>query len=106
MLVRKVVIDYDIDRIQSSRIYAVTRKCPRSDRTLQRGEAKECVAVPAKNKLDETVAQSADAIVEHDWMGHGCHQRNSSIPEARIGLIQQDLGVGERHSAHWCGLPA
>ena len=85
------MIDYDIDRIQSSRVYAVTRKYPGSDRTLQRCEAKEIIAVSAKNKLDETVAESTDAIVEEDGMGHGCHQRNLSILEARIGLIRQEM---------------
>jgi hypothetical protein len=65
-----VRIDDDVDRIQMAGVKVVTGEDAGGKGALQRCETEDGIAVPAKDELDEAVAQSADAVVEEDRVGH------------------------------------
>lgn len=71
VFVRQVVVEDNVNRIEASGVGAVAGKDAGGERALQRGEAENGTAVTAKNELDETVAESADTVVEEEWVGHG-----------------------------------
>ena len=66
----RFIVEDDIDRIQGTRTYAVAREYLRGEIALQRSEAEGLFAVAAKNELDESVAESADTVVEKDGIRH------------------------------------
>jgi hypothetical protein len=65
------MVDDDVDRIERVGAGAVLGEDAGSESALQRGETEDGVAVAAKDELDEAVAESADAVVKQDGMGHG-----------------------------------
>jgi hypothetical protein len=71
ILAHWIRVDDDVDRIESVGAGAVLGEDAGSERALQRGETEDGVAIAAKDELDEAVAESADAVVEQDGMGHG-----------------------------------
>ena len=65
-----VRIDDDIDRIQMAGVKVVTGEDAGGEGALQRCETEDGIAVAANDELDEAVAESADAVVEEDGVGH------------------------------------
>jgi hypothetical protein len=65
-----VRIDDDVDRIQMAGVKVVTGEDAGGKGALQRCETESGIAVAAKDELDEAVAESADAVVEEDRVGH------------------------------------
>jgi hypothetical protein len=63
-------VDHNICGVEIGWIGAVTGEDASCERALQRGEAKVRRAVVAKNELNVAVAESADAVVEEDGVGH------------------------------------
>ncbi len=71
ILANWIMVDDDVDRIERVGAGAVLGEDAGSESALQRGETEDGVAVAAKDELDEAVAESADAVVKQDGMGHG-----------------------------------
>jgi hypothetical protein len=69
--IREIVVKDNVDRIQVSRVGAVSGQNALGERALERGKQKRTLAITAEGELDEVVAESADAIVEEDGRGHG-----------------------------------
>lgn len=68
---REFVVQDDVDGVEVTGIRAVTGEGAGGERALQRGETENGVGIMAESELDEAVAESADAVVEEDGMGHG-----------------------------------
>ena len=63
----------NVDGVKAGSTDSVTGEDAGSERALQPGKAESCVAVMTKNELDESVAESADAVVEENWWRHRTH---------------------------------
>ena len=68
--VGQFMVEHDVDGVEVGGAGAVPEKDAGSEGALQRGETEDRFAIAAEDKLDETVAQSADAVVEKDGVGH------------------------------------
>ena len=68
-----VVLNY-IDGVEVMRVYAVTRHQAVCKFALQRRESKTIVSIAFQQKLDEVIAESANAVVKNDWVGIGVRQ--------------------------------
>ncbi len=60
----------DVDRIEIVVADAVAGENARGESALQGCETEKVIAVAAEDELDEAVAESADAVVEEDGVGH------------------------------------
>ena len=84
--------------------------------TLQRCEPKAIVPIPLQNKLNEPVAESANAVIEDDGVGFGCWQtcqqvnsnerrlnelleleRLDVIVVSLVPMVDSLLGAGQLH---------
>ena len=63
-----VVLHY-IDRIEVVRVDTVTRHQALRKFALQRRKPETIAPVSLQQKLNETVTEPADAVVENDWVG-------------------------------------
>ena len=79
--VGKFVIEDDVDSVKVLGIGTVTGQDARGERTLQRGEPKDGVKITAQDELIQPIAESADAVVEDDGVGHGPDYADSSTVE-------------------------
>ena len=61
----------DVDRIQIVGVGIVAGEYGGGETALERCKTEDGVVVAAENELNETVAESADAVVEEDGAGHG-----------------------------------
>jgi hypothetical protein len=68
--IREIVVKDNVDRIQGSRVGAVSGQNAHGERALERGETEDGTVIAAEGELDEMVAESADAVVEEDGRGH------------------------------------
>ena len=62
--------DY-IDRVEAGGVDTVAGQDAGGDGALQRGETEDGIAIMAEDELGETVAESADAVIEENGRGHG-----------------------------------
>ncbi len=69
--VGEFMVEDDVDRVELGGIDAVAGEDAGGEWALQRGETEDGVVIATENELDEAVAESADAVVEKDGMGHG-----------------------------------
>ena len=51
------------------RVYAVTRQQAMCKFALQRCKSKTIARIAFKQKLNEVIAESANAVVKNDWVG-------------------------------------
>jgi hypothetical protein len=74
VLARLFRIRHYIESVQICRRRPVAAEEACGKCALQRGEAEDVVAIVPERELDQTVAQSADTVVEQDRVG-GCGHR-------------------------------
>ena len=70
-LIGEFEIEDDVDGIEVVRVGGVASEDTGCERALQGSKTENCVAIAAEDELDEAVAESADAVVEKDGVGHG-----------------------------------
>jgi hypothetical protein len=71
LFVRFLGPHYDVKRVEILGAGSVALEDASGEGALERGEAEEIVAIVAEGELDESVAESADAVVEEDGVrGH------------------------------------
>ena len=80
-----VVLHY-INRIKVVRVYAVSRHQALRKFALQRRKPETITLVSLQQKLNETVAKSANAIVENNWVGVRSRQSVGSIQVEPCGM--------------------
>jgi len=97
MFVGEFVIDDDVDCVEITGAGGVAGEDGCGESALQRGETEEGIAVTAENDLDEAVAESADAVVEKDGVGHGVR--------AGTTLFRRPAVAGRHSSRSWSALP-
>ena len=66
-----VVLRY-IDRIKVVRVYAVSRHQALRKFALQRRKPETIALISLQQKLNESIAESANTVVENDWVRVGC----------------------------------
>src|SRR5260370_3893320 len=96
------MIQHQIDRIQRVWIQTVALKYIPSEVTLERGEAELIVSVALQDELNESVAQSADAVIENDGIGR-LHWTSASVrPENRETQNPRSVSptTGETRTGH------
>src|SRR5580692_1839039 len=64
-------VDDDINGVEISGVRPAPRKDARGQGTLQRSEAENSCGIAAQDELVQAVAESADAVVKQDGVGHG-----------------------------------
>ena len=64
-----VVVFHDIDRVEVVRVYAVTRHQALRKFALQRRKPETIALISFQQELNETVTESANSVVENDWVG-------------------------------------
>jgi hypothetical protein len=75
------VVHHHINRVEFATIDPVLPKKRGRETALQRGKAKVILAIPLKQKLDTTITEAADAIVENYRMGDRFTHSISSLSE-------------------------
>jgi hypothetical protein len=70
MFVGEFVVEDDVNCVEITGAGGVAGEDGCGESALQRGETEDGVAVTAENELDEAAAESADAVVEKDGVGH------------------------------------
>jgi hypothetical protein len=59
----------DVERVEISRGLAVSFEDPGRSGSLERGEAERVFSIVPERELDQTIAESADTVVEQNGMG-------------------------------------
>jgi hypothetical protein len=77
-------VNYYVNCMNAGRIDAVAREDARGKGALQRSEAKSVISVAAQHELHKSVAETANAVVEEDGIGHAAR---FSLPS---GIRQAD----------------
>jgi hypothetical protein len=68
--VGKSIVEDNIDRVEVAGVGPVAGEDAGDESALQRGETEERIAIAAENELDQAIAESANAVVEEDGVGH------------------------------------
>lgn len=80
LLVRLVVVQDHIDGVQVARIGAESFENAACELALQRGKAETIVRIALQNKLNEPVAQAANAVVKNDRIGGIIGHTDRAVP--------------------------
>lgn len=72
--VRLAVVPDDVDRVEVVGVHAVIRHQRLRKVALQRRKSKTIVCVALEKKLHQVIAESANTVVQNDWIGFDSRQ--------------------------------
>ena len=87
MFAGEFMVEDDVDGVESAGVDAAAVEDVGGERALQRGESEGGIGIATENELDETVAESADAVVEEDGMGHATSTTLAGRASGNLGAF-------------------